>query len=109
MHKRDMERLKAREAVRATVFAAFPDAPAELQSIMYSYPKVEAWLAAPPEKEQYQRNLKTFITPPARASSPASNWTRLRIAISSRRLFTQKSTSALLGTFRIISWSGTGK
>jgi len=52
MHKRDMERLKAREAVRATVFAAFPDAPAELQSIMYSYPKVEAWLAALAEKEQ---------------------------------------------------------
>ncbi len=52
MHKRDMERLKAREAVRATVFAAFPDAPAELQSIMFNHQKVEAWLAALAEKEQ---------------------------------------------------------
>lgn len=51
MHKRDMERAKAREAVRASVFAAFPSS-AELQSIMYRHPKVEAWLAALAEKEQ---------------------------------------------------------
>lgn len=52
MHKREMERTKAREAVRASVFAAFPEAPQELQSILYNHQKVEAWLAALAEKEQ---------------------------------------------------------
>lgn len=52
MHKRDMERAKLREEVRATVFAAFPDAPTELQSIMYDNPRVEAWLAELAKKEQ---------------------------------------------------------
>lgn len=50
--KRDMEQAKARETVRTTVMAAFPDAPNELVSIMYNNPQVEVWLAMLAAKEQ---------------------------------------------------------
>ncbi|KAB2762066.1 hypothetical protein [Brucella anthropi] len=52
MFKRDQEMAKQREALRIKVLETFPNAPYELQAIMYDNPRVEAWLAALAEKEQ---------------------------------------------------------